>query len=77
MACPRGVAPVNEFHDSELRGLAGELFSTPTVARSCMKDEASHQPYFAFAVFVKCERRDCGCRAAVLNPADSPLSSGE
>lgn len=38
-----------------------------------MKDEVSHQPYSAFAVYEQHVRRDCGCSAAVLNPADSPF----
>lgn len=38
-----------------------------------MKDEVSHQPYSAFAVYEQRVRRDCGCSAAVLNPADSPF----
>lgn len=38
-----------------------------------MKDEVSHQPYSAFAMYEQCMRWDCGCSAAVLNPADSPF----
>lgn len=41
-----------------------------------MKDEVSHQPYSAFAIYEQYVRHDCGCSAAVLNPADSPFEEG-
>lgn len=37
-----------------------------------MKDEVSHQIHSAFVLRERRVRRDCGCSAAVLNPADSP-----
>lgn len=37
-----------------------------------MKDEVSHQTDSAFVLHEQRVRRDCGCSAAVLNPADSP-----